>query len=109
MTSNEQLRAEVDRLRHGVNMLTQAVAHLIEQRRGPDTEHAFLTGTVASFADWPGRPRPDLVPELTRIPPLPAEDVLPRGGRNPRIFCEQHESGTWIHGDPHNCPTWARR
>jgi len=38
----------------------------------------------------------------------PPEDRLPRR-RNPRLWCEQHENGTWIHGTPHNCPAWARR
>lgn len=36
------------------------------------------------------------------------DDRLPRR-RNPRIGCEEHASGTWIHGDPHDCPRWTRR
>lgn len=115
MSENEQLRAEVARLRHEVDTLTRAVAHLIQQRTGYqamlDTEHGFLLGdTSGSYADWPGRPRPDLVPEYSYTPPpRQPQDVLPRGGRNPRIGCEHHQSGTWIHGAPHDCPTWARR
>jgi hypothetical protein len=36
------------------------------------------------------------------------EDRLPSHGRNTRIGCEQYDSGTWIHGRPHNCPRNAR-
>lgn len=45
--------------------------------------------------------------------PLPPADPPPRKPeraprrRNPRIGCEQL-AGTWIHGSPHDCPTWAR-
>jgi hypothetical protein len=73
------------------------------------SRHRHRARLVAAFADWPTTPAAGLVPEFAHIPPRPPEDVLPRGGRNPRIFCERHDSGTWIHGDPHNCPTWARR
>lgn len=115
--SDQELRDEVVRLRHDVDMLTQAVARLIQDDGPPPDYQAYLAAeragherTLGGFADWPGRPRPDLVPEFAHNPPQrPAEDRLPRGGRNPRIFCERHDSGTWIHGDPHNCPTWARR
>lgn len=46
-------------------------------------------------------------PRLT--PPREPLDALPRGGRNPRIGCERYDSGTWIHGWPHDCPRSARR
>lgn len=124
--TEEELLAEVNRLRGEVAGLRSAVAHLAEHLLGgqiTDLLTMFATGdepashpempsafaTDGSFSDWPGRPRPDLVPQLPYTPPRPPEDSLPRSGRNPRIFCEQYESGTWIHGRPHNCPTWARR
>lgn len=120
--TDEDLRREVDRLRAELDNLTRAVAKLVVQQNPHladpmfhyyqafiDGEHAFAADSGGSFSDWPGRPRPDLVPELMHTPPRQAEDVLPRGGRNPRIGCEQHDSGTWIHGAPHDCPTWARR
>ena len=113
--TDEDLLAEINQLRREVDTLMQAVARLIQDQTGHktmlDTERAFLYGSDsgARYADWPGRPRPDLVPELTHVPPRPVEDTLPRGGRNPRIFCERYDSGTWIHGRPHDCPTWARR
>jgi hypothetical protein len=34
-------------------------------------------------------------------------DRLPRGGRNVYIGCRKID-GTYIHGDPHDCPKWAR-
>jgi len=43
---------------------------------------------------------------------VPSLDVATRttygGDRNPRIGCQQFESGTIIHGRPHSCPKWAR-
>lgn len=116
--TDQELHDEVQRLRRDVDTLVRAVAQLIQFGGPPpsyqamlNTEHAFLPGIVGSFADWTGRPRPDLVPEPTHrpIPRRPTEDTLPRGGRNPRIFCERYDSGTWVHGHPHDCPTWARR
>lgn len=111
--TEEELLAEVAKLRGEVAGLRSAVAHLAEHVLGNQFDgllKMFAGDASGSFSDWPGRPRPDLVPEYSYTPPpRPPEDSLPRGGRNPRIFCEQHESGTWIHGRPHNCPPWARR
>lgn len=125
--TDEDLHQEVNRLRAEVDTLTRAVAQLIQSWRGQqqqphladpvfhwdqallNEEPGFLRGADATFADWPGRPRPDLAPEFSYIPPRATEDVLPRGGRNPRIGCERYDSGTWVHGAPHDCPTWARR
>ncbi|HZP54354.1 hypothetical protein [Actinocrinis sp.] len=41
--------------------------------------------------------------------PSDEEDRLPSHGRNTRIGCQQYDSGTWVHGRPHDCPRWARR
>ena len=29
-------------------------------------------------------------------------------GRNTRTGCQRYESGTWVHGDPHDCPPYVR-
>lgn len=108
--TDEELRDELSQLRREVESLTRTLAKLAEHVFGGQiTGLMSMYSTDLSYQDWPGRPRPDLVSDRPYAPLRPAEDTLPRGGRNPRIFCEQHESGTWIHGRPHNCPTWARR
>lgn len=112
--SDDQLAADVQRLRHEVDTLTSAVARLAQHLLGRSyDELARMFFVNGGSSDWPGPPRPDLVPEVftnaARVPLLPVDDVLPRGGRNPRIGCEQYDSGTWIHGLPHDCPRWVRR
>lgn len=122
MTDND-LHAEVERLRHQVAGLTETVAALTMLVTGQrpnvfpydemnaylndlsSEEHAFLHGLP------PGPDRADLEGGAARglTPPRSPADVLPRSGRNPRIGCDQYESGTWIHGRPHDCPRWARR
>lgn len=112
--TDDELAAEVRLLRHEVNTLTSALAQLAQHVLGRQyddlTRMFFVNG---GFSDWPGGPQPGVVPEpftdAPRVPPRPVEDVLPRGGRNLRIGCEQYDSGTWIHGWPHDCPRWARR
>lgn len=124
MTDND-LRDEVERLRHQVAGLAETVAALAMLVTGgprpsvfPYDEmntylsalasepHAFLQGPTA------GTHPPTREGAATHglTPPRSPVDVLPRGGRNVRIGCEHYESsGTWIHGRPHDCPKWARR
>jgi hypothetical protein len=52
-------------------------------------------------------PDPGYVGRLQRAA-VPELDRLPRGGRSVFIGCQRHESGTWVHGRPHNCPLHAR-
>lgn len=107
--SDEDLHAEVERLRAQVGRLTSAVAQLAQHLLGDQ-----INGVLAMFANaqppfWQATPQHELVtPQLPAIPLRPVEDVLPRGGRNPHIGCQQYDSGTWVHGRPHDCPTWAR-
>lgn len=63
-----------------------------------ETDGAYQEGVAAAVEahTCQHHPKPD-----------PA-DTVPRR-RNPHLWCEQHANGTWIHGDPHNCPVWARR
>lgn len=42
-----------------------------------------------------------------RLGPDDPDDRLPSGGRNVYIGCREID-GTYIHGDPHDCPKWAR-
>ena len=109
--TEEELLAEIEKLRREIGELRSTIARVAEHGFGGQISGLLsMLGAEGSYSDWPGRQRPDLVPEYSYTPPArPPEDSLPRGGRNPRIFCEQHESGTWIHGRPHNCPPWARR
>lgn len=37
-----------------------------------------------------------------------AASARPAPGCNTRIGCQRHDSGTWVHGDPHDCPRWVR-
>lgn len=55
-----------------------------------------------------GTPTPEAAPVRRSGPPRDGPDLLPKTGRNVRIGCERYESGTWIHGRPHDCPRWAR-
>ncbi len=109
--TEEELLAEVEKLRREVAGLRSAVANLAEHVLGGQ-----ITGLLTMFAtgeepaQYPGLLQ-DVLPSARTpsVPPRAPEDTLPRSGRNPRIFCEQYDSGTWIHGRPHNCPAWARR
>lgn len=80
----EALQGEIDRYR---SMLPPVFREIFDELVGV---HGVVCPAVES------KPRAD-----------PA-DRLPRR-RNPRIGCERYESGTWIHGDPHDCPKGARR
>ena len=71
----------------------ETVQRLFQEIRGAFEQHA-------------GEPAAAIRAPFTRA--VDPDDRLPRR-RNPRIGCEQHASGTWIHGAPHTCPKWTRR
>lgn len=82
----------------------EALARDINARLNPPAPP--FTGLLATLGGTlPGDPGFPTV----RLPQRPAapEDRLSSGGRNVYIGC--HEiNGTFIHGDPHDCPKWAR-
>jgi hypothetical protein len=64
-----------------------------------------LGADAQSSPTLPKRPAPPVL--RGRVKPDP-DDRLPRGRRNVYIGCHE-TAGTWIHGEPHSCPRWARR
>lgn len=110
--TEEELLAEVERLRGEVACLRSAVAQIAQHVLGGQIDGLLSMFGQAQDASARYTAVLDNLASSSRepfVPLRPSEDTLPRGGRNPRIFCEQYESGTWIHGRPHNCPPWARR
>jgi hypothetical protein len=67
-----------------------------------------FTGLLDTLNGYYGGPLSPMLraPEHAGRAPEPG-DRLPRR-RNPRIGCEVYDSGTWIHGNPHDCPKSAR-
>jgi len=121
--TDSDLRDEVERLRQQVAGLTETVAALTMLVAGGTRPSAFPYDESNFYLNSADpydllRDRMGADPAHLRdggaahglTPPRSPVDVLPRGGRNPRIGCEHFESsGTWIHGRPHDCPRWARR
>jgi len=113
VTTDDKLRAEVDRLRSEVETLSRTIAKLAEHMFGGQISGllsmlGYQTQVDVDRALPYGAPGDPPVDSQPRVPLRAVEDVLPRSGRNPRIFCEQYDSGTWIHGRPHDCPPWTR-
>jgi hypothetical protein len=83
----------------------------LEPRKAPrDYAEARFEGLLETLrGTYSSGPWPETIPPRPRGAERDERDRLPTRGRNVRIGCEQYDSGTWIHGRPHDCPAWARR
>ncbi len=96
----------VGQLQRGADPLEAAVGAVVEDERRsgrPIARSQWAPRDCTCPWPWPLDGR-HILAECPRYEAPPKPIV----GRNTRVGCQRYESGTWVHGAPHDCPRWAR-